>query len=184
MVQINDKNATEYIARFLEGETTCEEEQALYRFFASNHIPRHLKQYKPMFEWYANGMKTSPEKIAAEKNHFRVKEICAFWSGVAAVLIMVTGIIFYLSQPLKIPTEKYCIYEGSYIEHNGRKIDDLRIILPRIQQIEAESEMICQQMNEFDSNSYTSLHSEAMQLLQEIDNPTSTILDPQNTIIQ
>lgn len=173
MTQINNKNANEYIVRFLNGETSCEEEQALYRFFASGRIPRNLRRYKPMFEWYSNGMKVAPEEIISRQKHLRLKETFAFWSGVAAVLAIVTGAIFYLSQPLQNNAEKYCMYEGSYIEYNGHKINDLRVILPRIQQIEAESELICQQMDEPYCGSYASLNSEAMQLLQEIDNPTT-----------
>lgn len=173
MMQINNKNANEYIARFLNGETSCEEEQALYRFFASGRVPRNLRRYKPMFEWYSNGMKTAPEEIISRQKHLRLKETVAFWSGVAAVVAIVAGAIFYLSQPLQSNAEKYCMYEGSYIEYNGHKISDLHIILPRLQQIEAESEMICQQMDDPNCGSYASLHSEAMQLLQEIDNSTT-----------
>lgn len=173
MTQINNKNAAEYITRFLNGETSREEELALYRFFASGHIPYHLRRYKQMFDWYANGMKTAPEEAAGQQRRFRVKEIYVFWSGVAAVLLLFAGAVFHLTHTFRISHENYRIYEGSYIEYNGRRIEDLRIILPRLQQIETKSEIISQQMDELDCGPYESLHSEAMRLLQEIDNTYS-----------
>ena len=52
MMELTNKNIEEYINRFLDGETTNAEEQAIYRFFCTGNVPAHLKEYAPMFAWY------------------------------------------------------------------------------------------------------------------------------------
>ena len=56
MMELTNKNIEEYINRFLDGETTNAEEQAIYRFFRTGKVPAHLKEYAPMFAWYEGGM--------------------------------------------------------------------------------------------------------------------------------
>ena len=43
MMELTNKNIEEYINRFLDGETTNAEEQAIYRFFCTGNVPAHLK---------------------------------------------------------------------------------------------------------------------------------------------
>ena len=47
-MELTNKNIEEYINRFLDGETTNAEEQAIYRFFCTGNVPAHLKEYAPM----------------------------------------------------------------------------------------------------------------------------------------
>lgn len=37
------------LEKYFEGETTCEEEQQLRRFFATGDVPEHLAIYRPLF---------------------------------------------------------------------------------------------------------------------------------------
>ena len=39
----------ELLEKYFDGQTTCEEERALRRFFASNRVPEHLDVYRPLF---------------------------------------------------------------------------------------------------------------------------------------
>ena len=55
-MELDKRNIEEYINRFLEGETTNAEEQAIYRFFHTGDVPSHLMGYAPMFAWYEGGM--------------------------------------------------------------------------------------------------------------------------------
>ena len=55
-MEVTHKNIEEYIARFMEGETTNAEEQAIYRYFRTADVPEHLKPYASMFAWYEDGM--------------------------------------------------------------------------------------------------------------------------------
>ena len=66
MMELTNKNIEEYINRFLDGETTNAEEQAIYRFFCTGNVPAHLKEYAPMFAWYEGGMQGEPKPQAME----------------------------------------------------------------------------------------------------------------------
>ena len=133
---VNDKNIERYIELFLMGETSNEEEALLYNYFRTADVPPHLKQYKQMFDWYADGMPASPEEYLKPRKNSSIKEIWAFCSGIAAIAIMVAGIAIHIANSSSlINAEQYTAYEGSYIEHNGRRIYDLNIIMPRLQQI-------------------------------------------------
>ena len=39
----------ELLEKYFDGQTTCEEERALRRFFASDQVPEHLEVYRPLF---------------------------------------------------------------------------------------------------------------------------------------
>jgi len=42
-MEVTKNNIEEYIHRFMEGETTNAEEQAIYRYFRTEEVPEHLK---------------------------------------------------------------------------------------------------------------------------------------------
>ena len=71
MMELTNKNIEEYINRFLDGETTNAEEQAIYRFFCTGNVPAHLKEYAPMFAWYEGGMQGEPKPQAMEDKNFQ-----------------------------------------------------------------------------------------------------------------
>lgn len=50
---MNNKDIHELIERFLDAETTLEEEQELYYFFAQEDVPDDLRPYQEMFRDYA-----------------------------------------------------------------------------------------------------------------------------------
>ncbi len=165
-MNIDDKNIDDYIARFLDGETTCQEEQQLYRYFASPNVPKRLQPYKPMFDWYADGMPCAAEEAVPLHRPIRRRgELIAFWSGVAAVLAIVIGCMLHIEASMSEDKEVYRMYEGSYIVQNGRRIDDLRIILPRLQQLEAKADLMSRSPHENNA----ALNSRAMQLLRAME---------------
>ena len=46
------KDIETLINKYFEGETTCEEERRLRRFFAEGLVPEHLEVYCPMFAFF------------------------------------------------------------------------------------------------------------------------------------
>ena len=96
-MEITNKNIEEYIHRFMEGETTNAEEQAIYRFFQEGDIPTHLKPYSDMFAWYEEGMpeeklpKPMPQPIW-KRIPFQVRSM-----GIAAILVVAIGLGIMLS---------------------------------------------------------------------------------------
>ena len=43
------KHIEELLEKYFEGETTCEEERTLRRYFCSEQVPDHLGVYRPLF---------------------------------------------------------------------------------------------------------------------------------------
>lgn len=137
------ENIEEYITRFMEGETTNEEERAIYHFFRSEEVPEYLKVYAPMFAWYEDGM---PEEQAAValKTSRRFRLPVEIWSiGIAATIAVVVGLgtLLFWDKENNEPDEWAC-YEGSYIEVRGKRITNVKQILPSILETLNEADRI------------------------------------------
>ena len=140
-MEITNKNIEEYIQRFMEGETTNAEEQAIYRFFHTKEVPEHLKPYTDMFAWYEEGM--PEETLSKSKTRPLWKRIpLELWSmGIAAMLVIGIGLGIVLSFG-DSTNEEWSCYEGSYVEVNGKRITDVEAIMPIILETLAEAEEI------------------------------------------
>ena len=144
-MELDKRNIEEYINRFLEGETTNAEEQAIYRFFHTGDVPSHLMGYAPMFAWYEGGMQGEPgmlqpdgqKEVAGGKKSEKVPVVgkesfyqripIAVWSaGIAAMMVIALGLgfIFYSENQADGSGEWSC-YEGSYVEVGGKRISDV-----------------------------------------------------------
>ncbi|WP_455672810.1 hypothetical protein [Phocaeicola sp.] len=149
-MELTKKNIEEYINRFLDGETTNAEEQAIYRFFREGDVPAHLKEYEPMFAWYEGGMQGEPKPVTMEepkiekKKRFDLRRIpvTAWSAGIAAMLVVSLGLglLFYSDNSKEIYVEDWACYEGSYIEVGGKRITDIKQILPLILEEQAVAE--------------------------------------------
>ena len=140
------------ISRFLDGETSLDEEKALYAFFSRPDVPEELEPYRRMFGWYSSlasaGEAMQPTDMTTampaamptgKRPRFRLLRPWQ-WGAVAAMLALLFTVGFFLRTP-SIP-EEYLAYEGSYIVRDGKKITDLRIVVPEIlrtQQVVDES---------------------------------------------
>ena len=137
------ENIEEYITRFMEGETTNEEERAIYHFFRSEEVPEHLKVYAPMFAWYEEGM---PEKqaVVSLKTPRRFHLPVEIWSiGIAATIAVVVGLgtlLFWDKDNNEL--DEWACYEGSYIEVRGKRITNVKQILPSILETLNEADRI------------------------------------------
>lgn len=83
----------ELVDRYFEGETSCEEERELRRFFNNERVPEHLEAYRPLFAYIEQEAKAYRE----ERNHTakatsRFRRINYIISGVAAVVLLLIGI--------------------------------------------------------------------------------------------
>ena len=140
-MEITNKNIEEYIQRFMEGETTNAEEQAIYRFFHTEEVPEHLKPYTDMFAWYEEGM--PEETLPKSKTRPLWKRIpLELWSmGIAAMLVIGIGLGILLSFN-ESTSEEWACYEGSYVAVKGERITDVEKIMPIILETLAEAEAI------------------------------------------
>ena len=57
----------ELLDKYFEGETSCEEERELRRFFTEEEVPEHLQTYRPLFA-YLNREATSMAEPTEEKS--------------------------------------------------------------------------------------------------------------------
>lgn len=146
-------NIRELVDRFLQAETTLEEEERLYEFFQKDTLPEDLMQYKEMFMAYSvlrydkNSLHkgedvdqsavvsiendgNSDKSGKGKKRIFSLyKKICI---GIAAsLLIGVLGFSAYRHYEVN-RLEK--LYGGSYMIINGVRIDDLTKIEPEIKE--------------------------------------------------
>jgi len=49
MNNITDNNYNEWVDRFLNAETSMDEERALYAYFSQRHLPPEAEKYRRMF---------------------------------------------------------------------------------------------------------------------------------------
>lgn len=133
-MELTNKNIEDYIDRFMEGETTNAEEQAIYRFFRSGDVPKHLEPYRKMFAWYENGL--SEEKQEESKPAIRKRfhiPVMVWSAGIAAMVVLVVGLgIIAFSGEDHWKSEEWACYEGSYVEVSGKRITDVKQIMPCI----------------------------------------------------
>lgn len=134
-IDINNRNITQWVERFLDGNTTCAEERELYRYFSRRELPAEVEQYREMFSWYATlGGAETANVTPKTENKVRILRLRPWqWVSVAAsiAILLAIGFIF---RPAASPalSDEYLAYEGSYIIRDGKKITDLSIVVPEI----------------------------------------------------
>lgn len=134
MTEINDNNIMQWIERFLNGSTTCAEEQKLYKYFSRKDIAPETRPYREMMTWYASGMAT-PILKHKKKRSFSIKH-WIYTISIAASIALLCTLGFKIYNRQSANSEEFSIYDGSYIIRNGEKITDLDLIMPEL--IEAE----------------------------------------------
>ena len=76
------------VARFLDGETTLEEERKLYAFFLHDDVPAELLKYQEMFRAYAS---IAPKKVVKR----RMRPVWLRVAGIAAACLVAFLVIDY-----------------------------------------------------------------------------------------
>lgn len=135
------------IERFFEGDTTLEEEQWLYDFFKQpQSLPEDLEVYRETFldfdaialdnldnspidrEEHENQLTTTNISISSKPPKYKVlwKQV----AGIAAMIAVIVGSVwaYRAYESMKLQS----IYGGSYMIVDGKRIDNLREILPEI----------------------------------------------------
>ena len=123
-------NTQELIDRFLDGETTVEEEQELCRRFLAGPVGPELEPYAEFFR----DMATLP---VSEKPRRRLR-LVRRWMAAAAVVaaVVVWGYVRVENQQLAKT------YEGSYVIVDGKRTDNLVSIKDEVSQLLADADRI------------------------------------------
>ncbi|MGW9686619.1 hypothetical protein [Flagellimonas sp. 2504JD1-5] len=83
-------NIEKLLEKYFEATTTVAEEKTLQAYFSQESVPTHLKQYKPMFNYFSNAKEeryTKQVPLKPRKNYYK-------WASVAAVAVLSFGIYF------------------------------------------------------------------------------------------
>ncbi len=78
------------IKKYVEAETTLEEEKLLKDYFSNNDVPAHLESYKSIFTYFKNSSLEHSNKsitLPKKQNKNYLK-----WLSVAAMLVFFVGI--------------------------------------------------------------------------------------------
>lgn len=117
----------ELLNKYFEGETSCEEERELRRFFTEgNTIPEHLQVYRPLFaclDQEAKAHQSLPQKAESKKaktGHFIPRRLYYMIGSIAAGLLILIGIANLYQQTAVTPTD--------YVVINGKRYTDAKII--------------------------------------------------------
>lgn len=100
----------ELLDKYFEGETSCEEERELRRFFTEEEVPEHLQTYRPLFA-YLNREATSIKEVPAQRKPFRLYRTFYAVSGIAAGLLLLLGVAKIIF-PLSGVPENYVVIDG------------------------------------------------------------------------
>lgn len=131
MKKINDSNVEEWLERFLDGETSCSEEQELYQYFKRKSLPPEIAKYKEMMEWYETGLKNPTQK---KKSVLHIK--ITHFLYIAASLIILITIGWIITDSIINHNKKLDLYEGCYVIRNGERVKDIDEIIANVEQME------------------------------------------------
>lgn len=114
--------------RFLEAETTLEEERRLYAYFSQAEVDPSLESYRAMMQDYAALMPV--EQVQQPARRVTLQTWIRYASGIAAVVALAfMGTWSYSAYQTRRLED---IYGGSYMIVNGERVDNLRKIQTQI----------------------------------------------------
>lgn len=134
------------IEKFFAGETSNEEERRLFEAFAPGRkVDPELEPYREMFAWYDSLSADRDAVVDAEADETPVmlpapgrwRRRMAWISSAAAVAMIATVAVTYISRRQADIDRAMAQYAGSYVIENGVKNTDIAQILPRLEDAEA-----------------------------------------------
>ena len=127
------KDIETLLNKYFEGETTCEEERRLRRFFAEGLVPEHLEVYRPMFAFFEAEQKElaeisgkgnaaeMPELAPFEKRTKTVRQYLTYsLSAAAAAILLLVGISGIYRHLSPAP--------ANYVIIDGKEYTDVHLI--------------------------------------------------------
>lgn len=124
---LSDDEARRLTGLFLDGATTSDEEQKLYRYYAGSKVASDLEPYAGMFSWF-DALESATETTSGRHKAYR------FVAAAAITAFVLIGVGLTLGHNFgsdDFSAER--IYAGSYIIRHGKKITDIQSILPELE---------------------------------------------------
>ena len=139
MIRYTKEYIGKLLDKYMDGTSTLDEEAILSEYFRGKDIPQEWEDYRQLFQEIEE-MRPQPQTIKSRMGrHYK-------WIAIAASLLILVGIGFGVRQ-YQDQQEQYAIYEGSYIIRDGKKITDIKQILPELKATEQEVSEILKQQN-------------------------------------
>lgn len=101
----------ELLHKYFEGETSCEEERRLRRFFTEEEVPEHLQMYRPLFAYLEQEATATKGTSTAHRPRFRPHRAFYLIGSIAAGLLLFIGTARILF-PLADAPENFVIING------------------------------------------------------------------------
>ncbi len=158
--RLSDSEARLLTSKFLDGATDVSDERRLYDYYNSGKVAAELNQYRDMFRMYAAMDSHRPKAV-------RVGFDYRYIAAVVAV-VLITGIVVTIGH--RVNNDPMAeLYAGSYIIRNGKKITDIKRIMPEIRW---ESEYVDSVLNTCDILQVDDIEREIIEnAVLQIDDP-------------
>ena len=141
MIRYTKEYIGKLLDKYMDGTSTLDEEAILSEYFRGKDIPQEWEDYRQLFQEIED---MRPQSKAIKRRMGSPYK----WIAIAASLLILAGIGFGVRQ-YQDQQEQYAIYEGSYIIRDGKKITDIKQILPELKATEQEvADMLKQQDND------------------------------------
>lgn len=136
-MKLTRENIEEYVERFLDGRTTCAEEQALYDYFRSETVPAEWEYLREAFAYFESGM--SEEAPAEDSTRMPVQQplrrssmaawrpprrVVRWFAAASAAVVAAAGTWIAVSSQSDATVFK-SPYDGSYMIFNGEYCNDI-----------------------------------------------------------
>jgi hypothetical protein len=130
------------LERFFAGETSREEEEWLYGFFAERgDIPEEWMPYHPVLAYFREGMAC---ECATPQSAFPTRGSRRRLAWTAAIALVAIALAGHLYLRRETPFDPY---EGSYVIQGGARITDIDLIRP---ELEAASQRVREEQEEIE----------------------------------
>ena len=178
MNEINDNNYMQWVERFLDAETTLNQERELYAYFSRSNLPEGARRYREMFGWYED-MQT-PTPASSQSSPIKLLPLRMWqWVSVAAIIVLLfaAGLMLRPSATGNeyIGDDGY-IYSG-YMIRDGKKITDMAIVSAEMDRINDEIDRYL-----IDIDNYIDAYS--AQLYDDVLSPSDSDSHKSNDIIE
>lgn len=110
----------ELLNRYFEGETSCEEERELRRYFTGGDVREDLAVYRPLFACIDEEAKAVADVHPGSNGRRKTVRLYRLWGGIAAGVLLLIGIA-NLGQRLWATPTDYAIIDG-------KRYTDARVI--------------------------------------------------------
>ena len=139
MIHYTKEYIGKLLDKYMDGTSTLDEEAILSEYFRGKDTPQEWEDYRQLFQEIED-MRPQAQTIKRRMG-WPYK-----WIAIAASLLILVGIGFGVRR-YQNQQKQYAIYEGSYIIRGGKKITDIKQILPELEATEREVSEILKQQN-------------------------------------